>query len=53
MKRDELISTVGGATRFISASLLNSIIRGLNTILELGRSLGTAIRRGRNNMCSF
>lgn len=32
----------GGA---ISATLLTGIVRGVNTILDLGRSLGTIIRR--------
>jgi len=34
---------VGGAS--ISASMINGIVRGVTLILELGRSLGSAIRR--------
>lgn len=29
----------------ISAALLNAIIKGYNTIMDAGRSLGSAIRR--------
>lgn len=34
---------IGGAQ--ISASMINGIVRGVTFILELGRSLGSAIRR--------
>lgn len=39
----ELYKIVGGVK--FSASLLNSVIRGANFVLELGRYVGTAIRR--------
>lgn len=39
----ELYNIVGGVK--FSASLLSSIVKGVNIILELGRSVGTAIRR--------
>ena len=38
----ELNNIVGGG---ISATLINSIIRGAELLLELGRSFGTAVRR--------
>lgn len=42
LKKEELLLIEGGKT---SAALLNSILRGASLILELGRSLGTAVRR--------
>lgn len=48
----ELYSIVGGAT--LTAAFLNAIARGLGTILELGRSVGTAVRRiGNGSICSL
>lgn len=38
----ELVETKGGA---ITASLLNAVSRGVNTIYELGRNIGSTIRR--------
>ncbi len=38
----ELLKIKGGA---ITASLINAIARGISTIADLGRSVGTAIRR--------
>lgn len=42
MTNQELISVVGGST--INASLINSLARGIETLYNLGRGLGTAIR---------
>ncbi len=42
LSKQELLEISGGA---ISGSLINALIRGIGTILDLGRSLGTAIRR--------
>lgn len=39
----ELINIIGGAS--ISGALINALARGLNVVLEIGRSLGTAITR--------
>lgn len=38
----ELFKVQGGA---ISASLLNAVARAINTFLDLGRTIGSAIRR--------
>lgn len=38
----ELKKVRGGS---ISASYITAIVRGINTIIDLGRSLGTVIRR--------
>jgi hypothetical protein len=43
LKNNELLKIEGGLT--ISGSLISSLVRGINIVLELGRSLGTAIRR--------
>lgn len=49
MNKEELKNIKGGA---ITASLLNSIIRGIITICDLGKSVGSAIRRALNgNTC--
>lgn len=39
----ELYSIVGGKINF-SATLVNAFSRGINTILDLGRTFGTSIR---------
>ena len=49
LKNDELLCIDGGG---ISGTMINSITRGINTLLDMGRSLGSAIRRiGSNNIC--
>ena len=49
LNKTELLEISGGG---ISGTLISSIIKGINSILELGRSLGTAIRRVSNkNIC--
>lgn len=42
LNNQELLEISGGA---ISGTLINALVRGISTILDLGRSLGTAIRR--------
>ncbi len=42
MNREELINVKGGA---INASALNAVMRTFNTIIEVGRIVGTAIKR--------
>ena len=44
LKNDELI-TIKGGNSSLSASMINSISKLLDTIMDVGRSLGTAIRR--------
>ena len=43
MKKEELLQIVGGAS--ITGTLLSSIYKVGNMIFEVGRSLGSAIRR--------
>lgn len=42
ISNQELKNIQGGG---LSASLITGLVRGVNTILDLGRSLGTIIRR--------
>lgn len=43
LNKQELLYVVGGIS--ITAAFLSSISKGINSILELGRSFGTSIRR--------
>ncbi len=47
LKQEELLLIVGGIS--VTGTLINSLVRGINTFLDLGRSLGTAIRRVMTN----
>ena len=42
LKKEELLEIKGGS---ISGTYINALVKGIDTILELGRSFGTAIRR--------
>ena len=46
LKDEELFLIKGGA---ISGSLINAFARGIGVLLDLGRSLGNAIRRIRSH----
>lgn len=49
---NQTLKTIQGGA--FSAALLTAIIRGFNSILDLGRSLGSAIRRIQfGKMCSL
>ncbi len=43
LEKDELLEINGGAS--ISATLINALSRAVSLITDLGRSLGSAIRR--------
>ncbi len=48
LDKKELQEIVGGA----SATYINAIVRGVNAILDIGRSLGSVIRRiTSGNLC--
>ena len=50
MSEGELIQIKGGVG--FNASIVNALVRFVNSSLELGRTLGTIIRRSMNkNMC--
>ena len=42
LNKQELLKIQGGA---VSASLINAIARGISVFLDLGRTIGSAIRR--------
>lgn len=42
LNKKELLKINGGT---ITATLVNALARGITTIMDLGRSLGSAIRR--------
>ena len=43
LNNETLVKVNGGGLK-LSAALFNSISRGINTMLELGRTIGTSIR---------
>ncbi len=43
LEKQELLQIVGGIS--ITGSLLSAIQRGISVIMDVGRSLGSAIRR--------
>ncbi len=42
LNRNELLNVYGGT---ISATLINAIVKGFSVIVDLGKALGSAIRR--------
>lgn len=51
LENNELYQIYGGA---ITASFITAVVRAVNGILDLGRSLGSAIRRIQNGkVCSL
>lgn len=54
LNKQELIEVKGGASKFITAAFITSLARAGNMLLDLGRSLGTSIRRlVSGNVCSI
>ena len=52
IKTDKLVLIEGGID--VSGAVINSFTTGIKIILELGRSLGSVLRRGSTgNMCSI
>ncbi len=51
LSNEELIFIVGGT---LTGTLINSISRAISALLDMGRSLGTAIRRiASRNLCQL
>ena len=51
LNNNELLSIKGGAT---SATLINAIVKGIELLMELGKTLGSTIRRvSANKSCEF
>lgn len=42
LQKEELLQVQGGA---ITGTYINALVKGIESLLELGRSLGTAIHR--------
>ncbi len=52
LNEQNLIMIEGGFS--LSGSMLTSIVRGISTVLDAGRSLGSSIRRiYTGNLCDF
>lgn len=51
LSEKELLNITGGA---ITATFVNAITKGVTTLLDLGRAIGSAIRRiSSNKICSI
>lgn len=51
LHKEELLQITGGA---LTAAFLTALVRGINVYLEVGRSLGSAIRRAMTkNVCKI
>lgn len=51
LNKKDLLEITGGV---VTASFVSTIIRGITVVLDLGRSVGSAIRRiSENNKCSL
>ncbi|MBR3362579.1 MAG: hypothetical protein IKG40_01480 [Bacilli bacterium] len=45
------LTTYGGS---VSSTMVNAIVKGISLLIDLGRSLGSTIRRvSENNICSY
>lgn len=54
LKDKELMSIEGGASNWITASFINAAARAIDTLMDVGRSLGSAIRRAvSGKVCSI
>lgn len=52
ISNEELNNVIGGASN-ISGTLINSIVKLIETLLDLGRSIGSAVRYKKSNItCS-
>ena len=45
IEKKELLNIKGGASTFISGTILNGIIRGAQLVYQVGQALGTAVNR--------
>jgi len=54
LKENELRQIVGGAS--ITGALINAYVRGIEALMDLGRTIGTSIRRammGSAGLCNL
>ena len=47
---EELYEITGGATKNISGTLINSVCKLIELLLDLGRNIGSAIRYNKSNI---
>ncbi len=53
MNNEELLKIQAGSST-ISSTVLNAVVRAINTLFELGKSLGSTIRRYKDNkLCDY
>ena len=53
LNNKELMDIIGGAN-YLSASFINAAARAIDTIMDIGRSLGSAVRRAvSGKVCSI
>ena len=45
LEKNELLSIRGGASTFISGTILSGMIRGVQFVYQVGQALGTSISR--------
>lgn len=51
LSKNEQLSIYGGS---VSSTMVNAIVKGISLLIDLGRSLGSTIRRAsENNFCSY
>ena len=51
LAKEEAMKIYGGS---VSSTMVNAIVKGISLLIDLGRSLGSTIRRAsENNMCSY
>ena len=49
---DEILINIYGGS--VSSVMVNALVKGISLLIDLGRSLGSTIRRvSENNMCSY
>ena len=52
LTNEQLEGIKGGVN--ITGTFINALVRGIDVLLDLGRSLGSAIRRSRDNtLCPY
>ena len=53
LNKQELLSIKGGELK-LTAALFSSIVRGVNSLFDIGKALGSSIRRwSSGNICPF
>ncbi len=54
LSKKELLNIDGGTSNLLTTAFFNALTKAISTILDLGRSFGTAIRSSiSGNVCPF